>query len=651
MSPTTRLAVLGCAVCVFGLLVYAPGVCGPLMLDDRPWLTANTLVKIDGRVADGWRAASLSYDSGPLGRPVAMLSFAADHAMAGGFSSCSLKFVNVVLHLVCALLIYPLFMAILTSLQLGPSLATRRLVALTAAAIWFLHPLNVSTVLYAIQRMAILSTLFVFAGLALYARCRLRWAETGAATGQVIALALWLIVLTLLAVLSKENGVLLIALLLVLEVCVFRGKWKGGFNRGIYVTACFALIVPAIAVLALLTAMPHALEIGFAGREFTLWERLMTQGRVLWIYLSWIVIPDINAMSFYHDDIVTSTGLLAPTTTLVALIAWPALLLLGWYLRSRFPLLFLATLFYLVGHSMESSFWPLEMAFEHRNYLPAIMVCLLVAYLFVSAAQRVPKLNMAYPITGLILVLSLLLFVRVQTWSDEVSLSHASVTQQPQSPRANHMYANALLRHANVQEGSALSAQERNESLLVSRHFFEKMYQADQGDVAALVMLMYLDATHFAQLQTYADWLPPLTASLQSRRLQPTDWNALELLFDLAGENEHILTAAELDDVLAILQDRYPRSAEILRYRYKVRAGREGSPDELLSLLQQAQVLAPNEEWVYRLTLGQQASVGDVEGMYETTRLWLLNDPKRYHVNELKSLFSLQEKELKTADE
>ena len=130
-------------------------------------------------------------------------------------------------------------------------------------------------------------------------------------------------------------------------------------------------------------ATPEAISAGYAGREFSLEERLLTQGRLLWRYLAWILLPNITDMGFQHDDIPISTGLFQPLTTLLSLIAWVVLLALSFVLRRRYPLLLLYVLFFLVGHSMESTILPLEMVYEHRNYLPSMPVCLLLASILI----------------------------------------------------------------------------------------------------------------------------------------------------------------------------------------------------------------------------------------------------------------------------
>ena len=116
-----------------------------MFFDDKPALTANELVQIDGTVFDEWRTAAFSSNSGLLRRPISMLSFAANHAVSGDFSPLGVKAVNLVIHLGIGSLLYFLFLAILAGLQLETGVNIRRLLALTAAGISLLHPLNVST--------------------------------------------------------------------------------------------------------------------------------------------------------------------------------------------------------------------------------------------------------------------------------------------------------------------------------------------------------------------------------------------------------------------------------------------------------------------------------------------------------------------------
>ncbi len=643
MQAATRLTLFAALLVLLGGLIYWPGLAGPLFFDDRPALTANELVQIDGTVWDEWRTAALSSNAGALRRPVSMLSFAANHAAAGGFVPAQVKATNLLIHIGIAVLLYYLFQSVITCLRLVSDVRTGRLLALTAAGIWLLHPLNVSTVLYAVQRMAQLSALFVVAGLLVFVRYRQRWAEVGAPPGEVLAVGLWLLLLTVLAVLAKESGALLPWLIIVLEFCIFRGMWAGWPNRGLRVAGLALLLLPVALLLLLLAFTPESLIGGYVGREFTLEERLLTQARLLWRYLGWIVFPNINAMGFQHDDIPLSSGLFSPLTTVVALAAWPVLLVVASLLRRRYPLLLLAVLFFLVGHSMESTVIPLEMVYEHRNYLPGMLVCLAIAAAIVLPASRSRRLGVWYPVAGVLTILSLLLLIRVHTWSDELTLSRTNLAQHPESSRSNYFYANALLRHYRRGDERGLTDKEKSEALLLSRHYFERMYQTNNRDVAALVMLFYLDTAYFTQLRDQVDWLAQLDDLLATRRLQASDWNALEVLFELLGEGDGVARQERVLTLLDQLSERYPRAERVLRYRYQYLRAMDAGPEALLPLLELAQAESPGASWVYPALLTEQARGQEVAAMYETARRWLESDPRRYRVNQIKSLFESAE--------
>ncbi len=621
------------------LTAYWPGLGGSLLFDDTPALAGNELVQIGGESFDQWRVAALSSNSGPLKRPLAMLTFAANHVAAGTFSAFALKVTNLAIHIFTAVLLYFLFCEILAVLDFGHDTDTRRQVALLAAAIWLLHPLNVSTVLYAVQRMAQLAGLFAVAGLLVFVRYRRRWALCSPPAGELFAAVLWLLLLTVLAALSKENGALLPWLIVVLEVCIFRGAWAGRPNRYLALAGWVLLILPVLVAALFMLLSPETLTAGYAGREFDLQQRVMTQVRLLWRYIGWICIPNINDMGFQHDDIPVSTGLFKPFTTALALGTWALTLGLVIVFRRRYPLLLLAVLFFLVGHSMESTVLPLEMVYEHRNYLPGMMICLVLASVVILSTANSKKIGLWYPVIGVIAVLWLLLFIRAQTWSDELTLSRINLAQHPESSRSNYFYANALLRHYRRGEQLGLDQSEKSDSLLLSRHYFERMYQANNRDVAALVMLFYLDSHYFTQLQERVDWLGKIETLVETRVLQPSDWNALATLFDIFSSGADVASESRVLGILDTLSSRYPGSANVLRYRYQYLSSRNLPSRELLPMLQQAQELAPGATWVYYAALGESARGQDVAGMYDSARLWMRHDPQRYSLHQLKFLF------------
>jgi len=81
---------------------------------------------------------------------------------------------------------------------------------------------------------------------------------------------------------------------------------------------------------------------------------------------------DSALLGFYHDDFQASAGWLTPWTTLPAVLGLLCVALAALVVRRRFPLFAFAVLFFLAGHLLESTVFPLELVFEHRNYLPSI---------------------------------------------------------------------------------------------------------------------------------------------------------------------------------------------------------------------------------------------------------------------------------------
>ena len=147
-------------------MVYWPGLSGPLLLDD--WDNLREWQRWVNGQQSGWQVI-VGNNSGPLGRPVSMASFVLSASVMGP-SVWALKLSNLILHVLCSVLVFLLTARLFQGApENGPS---QRMVAAIVASLWLLHPLQVSTVLYAVQRMTQLSTLFLLAGLYAYLTIR-----------------------------------------------------------------------------------------------------------------------------------------------------------------------------------------------------------------------------------------------------------------------------------------------------------------------------------------------------------------------------------------------------------------------------------------------------------------------------------------------
>lgn len=432
IEPRFRSAVaLMVVVSLATVLAYSTGLSGPFLLDDATslpvlgdWLA--------GRV-DIWRVLS-GDTSGMSGRPISMGSFALSAGIFG-FTPFAFKAGNLALHLACGWIAFALFRRLLQrDARMGSSPAWW---AAIAVSLWLLHPLFASTVLYAVQRMAQLSTLFVLVGLWLYVSARDRMEHGPSRTASATILA-GIPAITLLAIFSKENGALLPFLCIVLEFVWYppARPWAVRAFIGAYA------LLPAILVSVILLVQPQRF-LNYAGREFTLAERLLTQPRALCDYLWKLVAPNPPQMGIFTDDFALSTGLLAPPTTLTAILVLLALTLMAWRWRKRAPAAAFGWLFFLTAHAMESGILPLELYFEHRNYLPSIGLMLCMAGIAAIAGDALAKHGVrTRRIGGVLLVATLAVLVlgthgRARVWRDPVLIAESGLSSHPQSLRAN----------------------------------------------------------------------------------------------------------------------------------------------------------------------------------------------------------------------
>ena len=356
IGKSTQLALLF-ALLVVTTLAYLPGLSGPFLFDDLANLQP---IERWQSGAIGWQQVVLGNESGPLGRPVAMLSFVVSAALSDGSPwgdsyAWSFKLGNLLLHLATGLLLYALFMRLARLDRAFAGAPT--LLALVLVAIWLLHPMLVSTVLYVVQRMAMLSTLFMVAALLAYlhGRSLLQRGRTSP--------ALWwmfpgVLALTTLAAFSKENGLLAPLLCGVLEWAYFRPA--PGLRRPLAARVFLLLFVavPIAAALVLLLVAPEFYLGGYANRAFSVTERLLTQPMVLWDYVGSLLLPNGAEFSLYRDDYPIASGLLKPPGTLLAILGWLAVVAAAVKLRSRLPSFSAGIGLFLVGHSMESSIFP-----------------------------------------------------------------------------------------------------------------------------------------------------------------------------------------------------------------------------------------------------------------------------------------------------
>ncbi|MDZ4316362.1 MAG: hypothetical protein U0989_16545 [Azonexus sp.] len=331
-------------------------------------------------------------------------------------------------------------------------------IALAVLALWLVHPFQLSATFLVVQRMTILANGLIVAGLLIYLRLmsgsnpgfRLRLKpgyESGhAAAGwrEAIAALAALGGFGALAFLAKENGPLIFAYATALNLTLLApalARFDTGPRRLLWAGTLGVTLLLMIALLWQVRDPAAA----YAMRDFSLTERLLSQPRIVWEYLHGIVMPRLGGGGIYHDDFVPSRGVFDPWFTAIAVAGLLATLALAIKLRQRFPLAAFAALWFLAGHLMESTVLPLELYFEHRNYL-AMLGPLLAFTIWLSWAPGDLKWPLRVVLLAWVGLTAAVTHQAARTWSDEVTLAEVWVKERPQSVRAWQMLASAYVK-------------------------------------------------------------------------------------------------------------------------------------------------------------------------------------------------------------
>jgi tetratricopeptide (TPR) repeat protein len=414
---------------------YANSLGVPFVLDDQHLLERRALHATSLAPSELARAA----EGFPLHRWLAFVTFAANHAV-GGLDPAGYHAVNLAIHVAVALTFLWVARALLARLALGDE-RRRRTAAALAALLFAVHPVQTMAVTYVIQRMTSLGALLALGAVGLWLRAR---AGGGLRAAPAIGAAL----LSYLAVSCKESYVVVPALVVLVE-------WVCGVDiaalvrRHARVSAALAAAAAGALGCAAWAYWP-ALHDPRPDYAIPLADRLLTQPRVMWHYLSLLALP---LPSRLHLDYAwpVSTGLLSPPTTLPALLGLVALAGGAVAVRRRAPLAALAVGWFIVALSIEQSVLPIDLVFEHRLYFSALGLFLLVGWAAASLrpAGRPIGAWTAVPVAA---ALALGTHARNEVWRDPARLYSDEAAAGPGRSRSLVNAGRELIRQGKLDD-------------------------------------------------------------------------------------------------------------------------------------------------------------------------------------------------------
>lgn len=382
-------------------------------------------------------------------RGLTELTFAVNFLSGGTTSTLGFHLVNIAIHLATAILVLLLLRRVFPDRPWYP---------LLGSLLFVCHPIQTQAVTYVAQRMTSLSALCVLLSLYLFVRGREELAQgSDWRSPRYLGCYLGSLGAGLLAVMAKENAVILPLLLLLFARC-FLPAAQAGWRPLLAAIAPFA-IAPLIYVLIyfFLPILHEGVAIEVLGAPSRLvslqgnspLHYLFTEFSVLWIYIRLLFFPYGQALDHGYPVVRE----LLTVQNLVAFAGLLGLGLLAFRLRRTQPALSAGIAWFFLALAVESSIIPLDPLYEHRLYLPMFGFVLVLLALVDLIPRR--KFRDAL-LSGLLLVLALLTWQRNDLWNDPIAFYRDNLRIAPDNERVYRDLAIALLADNRLDEAEPL---------------------------------------------------------------------------------------------------------------------------------------------------------------------------------------------------
>ena len=376
-----------------------------------------------------------------LSRPLSYLSFALNYHI-GGTNVFGYHVVNFAIHYIAAIF---LFLLLYNTLRL-PILkeqykTTAYPVALVSVFLWAIHPIQVSAVTYIVQRMASMAGMFYIMAMYLYLKAR-----TTNNPNKRIALFALCGIAAVCSFASKENAAMLPASLFLFDLLLIQGLTKKSLVKNLKIIAIPFLTLLLIGIFYFDLS---SILSGYQYRPFTLTERLLTEPRVILFYISLLLYPVSSRLTLLHD-VEASTSLFTPWTTLPSILIILLIIVIALMISQKRPLISYCILFFFLNHLIEGSIIPLELIFEHRNYLPSMLIFVPVGILMVYVLDyfAYKKSIQIIMLSGFLLVLAAFghtTYIRNEVFKNDLTLWYDNIEKAPNLHRPHHNLGKAYL--------------------------------------------------------------------------------------------------------------------------------------------------------------------------------------------------------------
>ncbi|MFZ1037567.1 MAG: hypothetical protein WAN57_10215, partial [Smithella sp.] len=465
------------------ILIYSNSFYGDWHFDDFANIVINPHIQIKSFSLAEIKHCMYGIYHDRLLRPLSYLSFALNYKL-GGMDVFGFHVVNFIIHYLSAVF---LFLFIYNTLKL-PRLKDQYEniaypVALLATFFWALNPVWVTSVTYIVQRMASMAGLFYIMSMYFYLKGR---TSAHISKRPISSILFFILCITsgLAAVLSKENAVMLPVSILLFDLFLIQGITKKNIIKYIKIS-----ILPVLLILIIGFIYTGGFSNAFGGyeiRDFSMTQRLLTEPRVILFYLSLLLYPAGSRLTLLYD-IDVSRSVLHPWTTIPSILLILFIIGFAFYIARKRPLLSFSIIFYFLNHLIEGSVFSLELIYEHRNYLPSMLLFIPCAEFIIYAIDYFSTKKTIQFIAALGIALILfgegdITYSRNKTVSDDLLLWLDNIDK---SPKLSRPHSNAgRVYYINNEEEKAL--QEYQKAMTLNNFGSEEAFAIQESNLGLL---------------------------------------------------------------------------------------------------------------------------------------------------------------------
>ena len=423
------------------LAIYSNTFHASWHFDDEPNILDNKplhLNKLNWQNIEKTFFASIINDD-KIRRPIACFSFALNYYF-GKDNVFGYHFVNLSIHFLASIF---LFLFIYHSLNLpllkakyGPN---SYFIALLATILWTINPIQTQAITYIVQRMASMAGMFYIMSMYFYLKGR-----TSTNRLSMLSHYFFCFIAAILAFGSKENAAMLPISIFLFDLFIIQGLTKENIKKNSLILLILMLIPLSLALILKGPSMftTKYLFSGYEQRGFTLFERLLTEPRIIIYYITLLLYPMPDRLCIMHD-ISVSHSLINPPTTIIAIFTILIILILAIMKSKKWPFVSCCIIFFFLNHIIESTIFALELIFEHRNYIPSMLFFVPIAILIVREIQFFSYKKLMQIAISIFVILVLIgqghsSFMRNFIWKTEEGLWLDAIDKYPNMSRSHH---------------------------------------------------------------------------------------------------------------------------------------------------------------------------------------------------------------------